>query len=78
MGKLARWVFILQEYDFDVRHRAMIVDKDVDGLNRNPSASDLDTIGARWHGEIDLEIVFGWHVFSFLCTLANGCQEVLC
>jgi len=28
--------------------------------------------------EIDLEIVFGWHVVSFLCILANGCQEVLC
>jgi hypothetical protein len=46
MGKLARWALILQEYDFDVRHRAMIVNKDVDGLSMNPNASDLDTIGA--------------------------------
>jgi hypothetical protein len=48
MAKLAKWAFIFQEYNFDVKHRAMIVNKDVDGLNRNPSISDLDTIGACW------------------------------
>jgi hypothetical protein len=51
----------------------MLVIKDVNGLNRNPSANDSNTIGACSHGEIDLEIVFGWHVVSFLCILANGC-----
>jgi hypothetical protein len=56
----------------------MTVNKDVDGLNRNPSANDSDTIGACWHGEIDLEIVFGWHIVSFLCILANGYQKVTC
>ncbi len=44
----------------------MLVIKDVDGLNRNPSFSELDTIGTHWHGETYLDILPSWHVVSFL------------
>ncbi len=35
-GKLARWVFILQDYDFHVVHRPGIANLDADGFSRNP------------------------------------------
>ncbi len=31
-----------------------------------------------WHEETNLEAMHGWHVVSFLCILANGCQKVSC
>jgi hypothetical protein len=38
MGKLARWVLILHEYDFQV-HKPGITNLDVNGLSRNPCTS---------------------------------------
>jgi hypothetical protein len=57
--KLARWTLLLQEYDFEVVHRAGIANLDVDGLSRNPSPSDKYLIGVRWHGDCDREAVPG-------------------
>jgi len=54
-GKLAKWALILQEYDFDIPHKACKVNQNVDGLNWNPSSCEEDTIGAKWHGKVDLE-----------------------
>ena len=68
-GKLARWALILQEYDFDVVHRLGTANLDVDGLSRNPSTSQQDAIGARWHDEVDEEMVPGWHASAFLSIL---------
>lgn len=51
--KLARWILLLQEYDFEVIHRARNTNLDANGLSRNPSPSDKDLIGARWHGNCD-------------------------
>ncbi|CAM6111296.1 unnamed protein product [Calypogeia fissa] len=68
-GKLARWALILQEYDFQVVHRARIANLDADGLSRNPCTSQQDVTGARWHDEVDEEMVPGWHASTFLCLL---------
>lgn len=46
-GKLARWALILQEFDFDIQHRAGVTHQDADGLSRNPLASQDDCTGAR-------------------------------
>jgi hypothetical protein len=57
---------------FDIVHNIGRVNQDANGLNQNPSSNEEDIIGARWHGEVDLEVVLGWHVFAYMCTLL-GC-----
>jgi hypothetical protein len=56
-GKLTRWDLILQEYDFQVVHKFRVANLDADGLNQNPCTSQEDDTGARWHGEVDEEMV---------------------
>jgi hypothetical protein len=70
-GKLARWDFILQENNFDVKHRARTINKDANGLNRKSSSSDLDIIGTYWLGESFLEMMHTWHVISFFRIFAK-------
>jgi hypothetical protein len=73
--KLARWAFILQEYDFNIVHKVDRVNRDVNGLNQNTISSDEDTTGAKWHGEVDLETIPKGHAFAYLCTLL-GCSRM--
>jgi hypothetical protein len=68
-GKLARWALILQEYDFQVVHKPGVTNLDADWLSQNPCTSQEDDTGARWHGEVDEEMVLGWHASAFLCLL---------
>ncbi len=42
-------------------------------LSWNPSSSEEDTIGARWHGEVDLEAILGWHASAYYVL----CWDVL-
>ncbi|OAE35993.1 hypothetical protein AXG93_93s1320 [Marchantia polymorpha subsp. ruderalis] len=67
--KFARWALILPEYDFHVVHRLGVANLDADGLSRNPCTSQQDDTGARWHGEVDEEMMPGWHASDFLCLL---------
>ncbi len=69
IGKLARWALISHEYDFQVVHKPRVANLDVDGLNQNPCTSQEDNTKARWHGEVDEEMVPGWHALIFLCLL---------
>jgi hypothetical protein len=52
-GKLARWVLLLQEYNFEVVHRAENTDFDVAGLSCNSNPLDENLTKARWHGDCD-------------------------
>ncbi len=76
IGKLAKWAFILQEYDFDILHKAGRVNQNVDGLNWNQNSYEHDTIGAKWHGEVDLEVMPGWHASTCMCTLLGCFKDV--
>jgi hypothetical protein len=31
---------------------------------------------AFWHGDVDLEVVLGWHAFTYLCTLLRCFKDV--
>ncbi|OAE22598.1 hypothetical protein AXG93_777s1050 [Marchantia polymorpha subsp. ruderalis] len=68
-GKLAQWALILQEYDFHVVHRPRVANLDADGLSRNPCTGQKYDTGARWHGEVDEEMVYGCHASAFMCLL---------
>ncbi len=46
-------------------HRFGIANLDVDGLSRNPCTNQEDDTGVRWHGEVDEEMVPGWHASTF-------------
>jgi hypothetical protein len=41
-------------------HKPRVTNLDADGLSRNPWTSQEDNIRARWHGEVDEEMVPGW------------------
>ncbi len=71
---MAEWAFIRQTYNFDIVHRVGRVNQDADGLSRNPNSSEEDTIGAKWHGKMDLEAIPRCHAFAYMCTLL-GCSK---
>ncbi len=50
-------------------HRLGVANLDANGLNQNRCTSQEDDTGARWHGEVDEEMVLGWHASAFLCLL---------
>ncbi len=55
-------------------HRLRVVNLDSDGLNQNPCTSQGDNTGTRWHGEVNEEMVLGWHASAFLCLLGVDCS----
>jgi len=50
-GQYARWALALQEFDFDVIHRAGVDHTNVDVLSRMPLPTDADYTGARLDDE---------------------------
>jgi len=50
-------------------HKPRVANLDVDGLSRNPCTNQEDNTGARWHGEVNEEVVPSWHASAFLCLL---------
>ena len=53
-GQYARWQLLLQEYDFEVEHRAGVKHQNADALSRFPCASKQDMSGARFDEEHQL------------------------
>jgi hypothetical protein len=47
IGKLVRWAFILQEYEFNVIHRIGITHQNVDTMSQRPLATFKDFLEAR-------------------------------
>ena len=76
IGKLARWALLLHEYDFEVVHYARIINPNENGLSRNPSPSDEDLTGGRWHGNCDRKAVLGWHSVPYLILFSSAAVEV--
>jgi hypothetical protein len=74
--KLTKWALLLQEYNFEAVHRAGITNLNADGLPRNPSPSDEDLTGARWHGDCDQEAVLGWYAAAFFTLFFSTVVEV--
>lgn len=58
-GKLARWALLLQEYEFEVVHRASIMNLDANGLSCNSSHLEEDLTGTMWQEDCDRELVAG-------------------
>jgi hypothetical protein len=52
-----------------VVQRHGVANLDADGLSWNPCTSQEDNTGARWHGEVDGEMVPCWHALAYLCLL---------
>jgi hypothetical protein len=52
-----------------VVHKPEVANLDADGLSWNPCTSQEDDTKAKWHGEVDEEMVPGWHPSAFLCLL---------
>jgi len=46
-------------------------------LSWNPSSNEEDTTCAKWHGEVELEVVLGWHASIYLCILLGCSRDVL-
>ncbi|CAM6125100.1 unnamed protein product [Calypogeia fissa] len=46
-GKLARWALILQEYEFEVIHKAGVTHQNADTMSRSPLATSADLSDAR-------------------------------
>jgi hypothetical protein len=75
--KLVRWVFIFQQYDFDVKHWAKKINKAANGLSRNPNSNSWISLEhLAWGNKIG-------NIFWLACCFiplhfGNGHQEVSC
>ncbi len=46
-------------------------------MSQNPSSNKEDTTWACRHGDVDLEIVPGWHASTYICTLLGCFGDIL-
>ncbi len=53
-------------------HKHGVVNLDANGLSWNPCTNQEDNTGARWHGEVDEEMVLGWHASVFFVFVGCG------
>ncbi|KAL6419674.1 hypothetical protein ACFW04_011286 [Cataglyphis niger] len=48
-GRLARWLFELQQYDFEIKYRRGALNRVADALSRQPVVSAIQPIRCRWY-----------------------------
>ncbi|KMQ88587.1 reverse ribonuclease integrase [Lasius niger] len=48
-GRLARWLFKLQQYDFDVKYRRDTLNQVADALSRQPETCAVTPLRCRWY-----------------------------
>ncbi|KMQ90703.1 reverse ribonuclease integrase [Lasius niger] len=55
-GRLARWLFELQQYDFDVKYRRGTLNRVADALSRQPETCAAALLQCRWYRRLYDEI----------------------
>jgi hypothetical protein len=73
--KLARWAFMLSEFDFEVIHKPG-VDNEMDCLSLFPAVSSFDSTGVRQEGELARGGVSGRRHLVWRDTRWRCCQEL--
>jgi hypothetical protein len=65
VGQSARWLDLIAEYDFEIRHRAGDLHKNADSLSRRPPASESNTeiseTGLRRHLLLAHRLLYHWN-----------------
>src|SRR5436190_4728634 len=51
-GRLARWLFELQQFDYDVKYRRGALNRVADALSRQPEVSAAQPIRCRWYNRV--------------------------
>jgi hypothetical protein len=74
MSKLARWVLILQEYEFKVIHRHGITHQNVDTMSHRPLATSKDFSKARKNFD-QIPTIHVSYAFSYLALLQCNLVE---
>jgi hypothetical protein len=73
-GKLARWAFILQEYEFKVIHRPGITHQNVDTMSWRPLTTSEDFLEARQDFD-QIPIIPVFYVSNYLALLQCNVVE---
>jgi len=73
-GKLARWVLILQEYEFKVIHRCGITHQNVDTMLRRPLITFENFSETKQHFEL-IPIVHVFYASSYFALLQCNMVE---
>src|SRR5436190_4810744 len=51
-GRLARWLFELQQYDYEIKYRRGALNRVADALSRQPEVSAAQPIHCRWYNRL--------------------------
>ena len=51
-GRLARWMFELQQFDYDIKYRRGTLNRVADALSRQPEVSAIQPIRCRWYNRL--------------------------
>ena len=66
----------MEEYNFEVVHKARLKILDADSLSRNPSPLQEDLADARWHDTSNQEGVSNWHASAYLAWMEGKSSQV--